>query len=193
MSEIAPHRLTVLDRLRIERLVWSLDQRIYDLPWRTRINTRREVRANLKDAAGDVGAREAIRRLGHPAELAQQYLTAQFGDRPRPSYMAAALFFLTAQLIFTTVLDEAARAFAKGVAARDPHAVGTFTWSGIGYLQDSVRYTFTDGRYDFVGGAWTPLAWGLWIVSTICVGRLWRALPTWRRRNDRSLAETAAV
>ena len=32
-----PHSLTWFDRLRIERFVWTLDQRIYDLPRASRI------------------------------------------------------------------------------------------------------------------------------------------------------------
>lgn len=29
-----PHSVSWIDRIRIERLVWTLDQRIYELPWR---------------------------------------------------------------------------------------------------------------------------------------------------------------
>ncbi|QMU70627.1 hypothetical protein [Streptacidiphilus sp. P02-A3a] len=71
-----PHTVTWLDRLRVERLLWSLDQRLYDLPRRTRIAHRREVRANLLAAAAEVGAAEALRRLGGARELAAQYLDA---------------------------------------------------------------------------------------------------------------------
>jgi hypothetical protein len=71
-------------------------------------------------------------------------------------------------------------AFAAGIAAADPHATGTYTWKGIDDLESSVTYTFVDGHGDWVGGAWTPLAWVLWAVATILVGRLWRVV-TYRR------------
>ena len=46
---------TWFDRLRIERVVWTLDQRLYDLPRAVRIAHRRELRENLLTAARDVG------------------------------------------------------------------------------------------------------------------------------------------
>jgi hypothetical protein len=78
--------------------------------------------------------------------------------------------------VFTAVLAEAASAFAAGIAAADPHANGAYIWNGIAYFQSTVTYTFVDGHGDWVGGAWTPLAWVLWAVATILVGRLWRAI-----------------
>jgi hypothetical protein len=171
-----------MDRLRIERVVWALDQRLYDLPRKSRIAKRQEVRANLRAAVIDIGATDALRNLGNSRQLAAEYRAAEFGDQARPSWIAAALFFLTGQLLFTSLLTEAALAFGKGITAANPHATGTFTWSGIRYLQDTVRYTFVDGKGSSVGGAWTPLAWAIWIVATVLVGRLWRVTSMWRRR-----------
>jgi hypothetical protein len=48
-----------MDRLRTERVVWTLDQRLYDLPRNSRIAMRREVRENLRTATVDVGATQA--------------------------------------------------------------------------------------------------------------------------------------
>lgn len=172
--------LTWMDRLRIERVVWTLDQQLYDLPRRSRVAHRREVRQNLLNAAADVGTGSALRRLGTSRQLAAEYRLAEFGDRPRPAYLTAAIFLLTAQLVFTSLLAEAASAFAAGITAADPHATGTYAWSGIDHLQSSVTYTLVDGRAEWVGGAWTPLAWVLWAAATIVVGRLWRVLPTRR-------------
>jgi hypothetical protein len=90
------HTVTWFDRLRIERVVWTLDQRLYDLPRRTRIETRREVRQNLLTGARDVGTTQALRNLGDSAELAQEY-------------------------IFT----DAANAFASGITTAHPAATGT--------------------------------------------------------------------
>src|SRR5450631_1362054 len=92
------------------------------------------------------------------------------------------VFLLTAQLFFTAFLAEAANAFGAGIKAANPAATGTFTWSGLGYVQDTVTYSFVNGQGSSVGGAWTPFAWVLWAVATICVGRLWRVASLWRRR-----------
>jgi hypothetical protein len=173
-----------IDRLRIERAVWTLDQRLYDLPRRSRIANRREVRENLITAARDIGSRDALRNLGDTRKLAAEYRSAEYGDEARPSWIAAAVFLLTGQLILTSFLSEAALAFGDGITAANPSATGTFTWPGIKYLQDTVTYSFVDGTGSSVGGAWTPFAWALWLVATICVGKLWRLAGMWRRRHQ---------
>lgn len=177
------HPVTWVDRLRIERAVWALDQRLYDLPRKSRVGKRREVRENLLAAAQDIGTLDALNRLGNSRQLAAEYLSAEFGEGPRPYWVAAATFAVTAQLLFTWVLGEAASAFGDGIKAASAHATGTFTWSGIRYLQDTVTYTLVDGKGSSVGGAWTPLSWAIWVVVTVLVGRLWRVASTWRRRH----------
>ncbi len=177
-----PATVTWFDRLRIERVVWALDQRLYDLPRNSRIAKRREVRENLLAAAVDIGATSALKNLGNSRQLAAEYRSAEFGSEARPSWMAAAVFFLGVQLILTLFLSEATSAFGKGISTMNPHASGTFTWSGIHYLQSSVTYTFVDGKGSSVGGAWTPLTWIIWIAATILVGRLWRFASMWRNR-----------
>lgn len=178
-----PDTLTLLDRLRIERVVWSLDQRLYDLPRKVRIAHRREVRQNLTEAATDVGIGSAVRHLGDVARLAREYRSAALGDGPHPSWIAAITFLLTGQLVFTAILTEAAKAFGSGISAADPHASGTFSWEGIRYLQDTVTFTFVDGHGTSVGGAWTPIAYIIWALCTVLIGRLWRATPAWHRRH----------
>jgi len=171
-----------MDRLRIERAVWLLDQRLYDLPRRSRIAKRREVRENLLAATRDVGASDALHHLGDSRRLADEYLAAEFGDGPRHSWVATAVFAGMVPLLFNWILGEAASAFADGVATANPGATGTFSWRGIRYLQDTVTYSFVDGRSSSVGGAWTPLLWAIWLVGTLLAGRLWRLLPAVRRR-----------
>jgi hypothetical protein len=176
------HTVGWFDRLRIERVVWTLDQRLYDLPRQTRIETRREVRQNLLTGARDVGTTQALRNLGGSAELAQEYLSAAFGSRPRHSWIAAALFFATVPFLALSFFADAANAYASGIIAADPAATGSYTWGGISHLQSTVTYTFSDGDGTWTGGAFTPLFYILWIVATVLVGRLWRALPARRRR-----------
>ncbi|MGZ4410201.1 MAG: hypothetical protein ACXVHL_36570 [Solirubrobacteraceae bacterium] len=177
------HTVTWFDRLRIERVVWALDQRLYDLPRQTRIETRREVRQNLLTGARDVGTTQALRNLGGSTELANEYLSAAFGSRPRHSWTAAALFFVTVPFLALPFLADAANAFASGIIAAHPAATGTYTWGGISHLQSTVTYTFIHGHGTWTGGAFTPLFYILWIGATVLVGRLWRALPAWRRRH----------
>jgi hypothetical protein len=183
-----PHAVTWSDRLRIERAVWALDQRLYDLPRKSRIARRREVRENLLTAAHDIGTVDALHNLGNSRQLASEYLSAEFGDEARPSWVAAVTVLLAGQLLLTFFLSEASAAFGDGIAAANPTATGTFTWSGVGYLQDTVTYTFVNGTGRSVGGAWTPLAWAIWIAATVLVGRLWRVAPMLRRRSARAEA-----
>ncbi len=185
--------LSVMDRLRIEWVVWSLDQRLYELPRKVRIAHRREVRENLQTAARDIGIGPALARLGNSYELAKEYLDAELGSRPRHSWMAAGLFAFTTQLLVTSWFFEAAAAYGDGVVAGDPNATGAFTWDGFPLVQTQVEYTFTDGAYSFVGGAWSPFAYVVWIIATILVGRLWRAVPAWQRMHEKRNERVDAV
>jgi hypothetical protein len=179
-----PHKLTTLDRIRIEGLVWTLDQRLYDLPRSSRIAKRREVRANLLEAAADHGSSEALRRIGSSRTLAREYLGAEFGDRPRHSWLAVAYFAGLTPLLLNFVLSEASNAYAQGLVAAHPSASGTYTWSGISYLQSPLTFSTEQGNVTHFGGAWTPLVYVLWLLGTIAVGRLWRLLPTASRQHQ---------
>lgn len=173
--------LSVLDRLRIERVVWTLDQRLIDLPRATRIAHRRDLRTNLVDAAGDVGTTAALRDLGDASALAEDYQDAALGSGPRASYSRAGIFFFTTVLVLTSLFFDAAEGFGAGVLAADPDASGTFRWSGIPFLQTDVIATASAGDVQIVGGAFTPLTYLLLLVGAVLVGRLWRALPRRRR------------
>ncbi|HSV67952.1 MAG TPA: hypothetical protein VLJ59_18910 [Mycobacteriales bacterium] len=178
-----PHSITWIDRLRIERVVWTLDQRLYDLPRRSRIAKRRELRDNILVAARDVGTSPALRRLGDSRRLADEYLTAELGEGPRHSWVAAILFGGTVPLLINYFLGEAASAYGQAITATDPNATGTFVWGGVHHLQETVTYTFTQGQASITGGAWTPVCWALWILGTVLAGRLWRLLsPVARQR-----------
>jgi hypothetical protein len=171
-----PHTLTTLDRIRIERLVWTLDQRLYDLPRGSRIAKRREVRANLLEAAADHGTGEALRRIGTSGTLAREYLGAEFGDRPRHSWTAAACFAALVPLLLNYVLSEVANAYGNGLVAAHGTS-GIFTSSGVSYLQSPLTFTVDQGGVTHSGGAFTPLVYVVWAVGIIACGRLWRLLP----------------
>jgi hypothetical protein len=180
-----PTDLNLIDRLRIERAVWSLDQRLYELPRRSRVASRRELRANLVAAARDVGAKTAVRDVGDPGALAADYLDAELGPGLRHSWMAAGVFLMTTTLVLTSLLFDAAEAFREGLLAGDAPADGTFTWSGVAYLQREVTYTAAGGDITFSGGAFSMVTWALLLLGAVAVGRLWRATPMWRQRHAR--------
>ena len=183
-----PRKLTIFDRIRIERLVWTLDQRLYDLPRHSRIAKRREVRANLLEAAADQGAGEALRRIGSSRTLAREYLGAEFGDRPRHSWVGAAYFAALAPLLLNFGLSEATNAYGQALTAAHA-ATGTFTWSGISYLQSPLTFTVDQGQVNWTGGAWTPIVYVIWFAGTVVCGRLWR-LPVPHRRQQTPAAES---
>ncbi|MEU1593627.1 hypothetical protein ABZ468_12425 [Streptomyces sp. NPDC005708] len=170
------HSLSRLDRLRVERLVWSLDQQLYDLPRHSRITTRREVRANLLAAAQDVGTGQALRRVGSSRQLAQDYLTAELGPGPRHSWIAATYFAVTGPLVLNFFLGESASAYQQAVTSTDPQATGTHVWQGVTWLQNAVTFTFDHGHASRTGGSWTVLVYVLWLAGTIACGRLWRLI-----------------
>jgi len=181
------HTLTQVDRLRIERAVWTFDSRLQDLPRKTRVAKRRELRSNLRAAAADVGAVEALRRLGNMRRLAAEYLVAEYGQGgPRPSWLSGFAFVVVTVVFLSWLLDAGTSAFTAGVLTAIPHATGTFHWQGIPYVLNHVTIKLVDGNADpsggASGGAWTPLVYVFLFAGATLVGRLWRLLPAWRRR-----------
>jgi hypothetical protein len=175
-----PHAVTLLGRMRIERLVWALDQRLYDLPTKSRVACRREVRQNLLAAAQEAGTGEALRRIGSSQALAREYLSAEYGDRPRHSWIAAGTVGVFLPLILTFITGETANGNEAAILAVNPHATGAFTVPGITFLQSASVYTFSDGQYSVSGGAWTPACYLLMVAIVVVAGRLWRIRPRGR-------------
>ncbi len=85
-------------------------------------------------------------------------------------------------LLLISLLSDAALGFGHGITSADPHATGTFTWDGVSLLQTQVTYTLVNGHGTYTGGAMSPLAWVLLIIAAVVAGRLWRIVPTLRRR-----------
>ena len=152
-----PHDVNLFDRLRIERVVWSLDQRLYDLPRKTRIDRRRELRNNLHEAAHDVGTAAALRDVGDSGTLAAEYLDAELGPGPRHSWMAAGVFLFTTVLLLTSVLFDAADAFGDGILAGNPDAERHLHLARHRLPPDRGDLHRVGWRAPFVGGAFTPV------------------------------------
>ncbi len=170
--------LTWHDRLRLEQAVWAVDRLLQDLPRKSRVAKRRELRDNLRSAAEDVGAGVAVRQLGDRRQLAAGYLAAEYGDwQARPSWTKAAAAAVLYYVLLSWLLEAGSSAFRAGILAGQPRAAGTFSWNGVPYLLDNVNFTFSNGASNSVGGAWTPLAYAFLILVSILAGRLWRLLP----------------
>ena len=84
-------KLTWSDRLRIERVVWMLDQRLYDIPRESRIAHRREVRLNLLSAAQDIGTRAAQADQRDPTRTPATN-TDRGGRYPHPAHECRRLY-----------------------------------------------------------------------------------------------------
>jgi hypothetical protein len=92
--------------LAFERTVWRLDRRLRrDVPVSARRAIRREVRANLRAAAQEVGEEEAVRRFGDVATVAEDYRAAAARpDAVRVDRgLVAAAWTLFALLLLTVV------------------------------------------------------------------------------------------
>ncbi|MCM3920420.1 hypothetical protein ND748_01795 [Frankia sp. AiPs1] len=180
-----PH--ATLDRLRIERVVWTMDTRLQDLPRRSRIARRRELRDNLRAAAEDVGVGRAVDQLGDLRILAAGYLAAEYGELSRrPSWTAAAVTIFLVEAVMT-LLDYATRAaFDAGITTTTPHATGTFHWTGVPYLISDGTFTYLDGTHTSDGGAWTPLVYVLMFAGAFTAGRMWRLISAWRRQRHQT-------
>jgi hypothetical protein len=173
--------LTSHDRLRLEQAVWAVDRLIQDLPRKSRVAKRRELRDNLRAAAEDVGAAVAVRQLGDLKQLAAGYLAAEYGDwKPRPSWTRAAVAAVLYYVLLSWLLEAGSSAFRAGILTGQPKATGTFSWNGIPYLLTDVNFTFSNGASTSVGGAWSPLAYAALVLVSILAGRLWRLLPSLR-------------
>lgn len=181
-----PHAASWFDRLRIESAVWRLDARLYELPRRVRIEKRREVRADLIEAAAHVGAGPAIRNLGGVPRLAGELVAAEYDDeRARPlliSNMWAAAAVPLVLLVLVAWLEQAADGFAKGVGAANPTASGTFTWDGLPLVQTQVKYTFVNGVETHTGGALGPLVYVVLLAVVLWGTKPWRFLRTASRK-----------
>ncbi len=91
-------------------------------------------------------------------------------------------------LFLLGALGEVSNAYAQALAAGHA-AAGTYTWSGVGYLQNPLAFTVDQGQVTQVGGAFTSIVYVLWAIGTIACGRLWRLLPLASRGQHTSATE----
>jgi len=174
--------LTWMDRMRIERAVWSLNSYLRNLPRKSRIAKRRELRVNLRAASADVGANEALRRLGNVHAMAVEFLATEYGG-PAPSWIVATYVLFIAYYFMVWIVNARIDAFKVGAIAANPHLTGTFHLTGVAYVLRNDTFIFTNGRVTEIGGTLLPIV-NLYIFAlVVLVGRLWRAIPAVRQRS----------
>lgn len=162
--------MNVIDRARVERAVlsydWWLDLR--GASGRRRRELRRELRVNLEDASGHVGAGAAVRSLGRTRDMAAEALPT---DRSRPRWTAGAqagIAALTATLLLEML---AALTWLDGARAADPD--GRVTGSMTLFPGSSVEYAPVESGFSaFIAPGWSALVVGLLVL--VLVARPWR-------------------
>ena len=181
--------LTRLDRLRIEWTVWTLDTLVQSLPGRTRKAIRREMRTNLRAAAMEVGAAQAVARLGSLRRLAADYLEAEYGqDGPRPRWLRGVFWALAVEAVLLGFTHVGLTAFSAGVEAANPQPSGTYTWPGLPLFGIGGGVTYDSQGAEtgahFTFGPWLLLCL---IAALVLGGRLWRLPVAWWRTKRRTL------
>jgi hypothetical protein len=164
--------MNVLDRIRIERAVlaydWWLDLR--GTPWRRRRDLRRELRANLRDAAAHTGAQRAVASLGSTRQMAAD---SSVDDPTRPRWTVGVYSGLTALMLTLLGALLAGLAWADGVMSADPSqpvrgSVTLLPGSSMEYAP------IGDGFAISAGVGWLPVAVG--VLAFVVVARPWRAV-----------------
>lgn len=162
--------MNVADRFRVEWTVlsydWWLDLR--GAPGRRRRELRRELRTNLQDASGHVGAAAAVRSLGSTRAMAADALPT---DPTRPRWTAGAQAGVAAFTVVLLLQFLAATAWLDGAMAAEPD--GRVTGSIRLAPGSAMEYSplSTGFSMSFAPG-WGALAVGLGVL--VLVARPWR-------------------
>jgi hypothetical protein len=157
-----------MKNLRIEAAIKNVDWQLQGwVPGRRRRQIRDELRANLREAAGDVGYEEAVRRLGGLRELAAEYLEAERRRvNIRAGIFSALVVFEALALLWYCMLASFRAGADAGRAGMAEASVGPFSFSGDPGL----------------GGASYGLdvAWPLWVLLPLLAfvsgSQAWRLL-----------------
>jgi hypothetical protein len=174
--------VNIVERARIEGAVqsyeWWLDLRGATV--RRRRELRRELRANLLEAAKHCGARAAVGNLGSTRLMAAEAVSV---DRMRPRWTVGFQTALAALLLSSFAELLAALAWLDGATAAHPDhrvtgSLTLFPGSSAQYTPPGLNLTF--------GPGWLCPAIGLLVL--VAVARPWRALTRRRKRQRDPLA-----
>ncbi len=178
--------LSLVDRLRIERAVWTVDTYLSSLPARRQRAIRRELRANLRASAAQIGARQAIRDLGSLRRLSIDYLSAEYRGRPSPSMLKGLFWVVAVEAVILTAYVVGIGSFINGLEAAGP-APGSYLarWPVFG-MQATVTYD-TGGEFTgMTSELFLPVLLA-WVSGAFVLGsRLWRLIPLMRHRPPRA-------
>lgn len=186
--------MNVRDTIRLEswltRYDFWLDSR--GVPLGVRSALGKEMRANLTEAAADVGLAEALAGVGEPRRLADEAAEVAV-DPTRPTWLSGVMAALTALAAYAVVIALAAVSFFQGVIASgvDHEVEGRLLVApGLRVLAQESSEAISLGLEGF---AW--LAPALAALAFVLGSRLWRlAIPADQRRErvrlPRALPET---
>lgn len=172
MSQTTPTtRLSAGDSLRWDWYLIRFSWCMQDYPGRQYRRIKRELRAETRAAATEVGMRQALRDLGHPRVLAEGYIAAYGKRLPRytTGIVAAGLAVALIVYLFTAysvgVLD-AIESMGGGSVTRYPFGSETV-----------FTHTPQEISVASVGSPGWLVVYGVTAVVTFVVGsRLWRVL-----------------
>jgi hypothetical protein len=174
--------MSVIDRFRLQRAVqsydWWLD--LQGVSGRRRRELRQELRANLTEAAQDVGAQRAVASLGSTRRMAAEAVPDQ-PDRPR--WRLGIQAAVTALVVTVVCEFFAGLAWADGVMATDPDskvegAIPLFPGSSVAYEPVGTGFSVT------LQVGWLCLVVAL--IVLVIAARAWRALSPRSSRHETS-------
>lgn len=176
--------MNIVDRARIESAVksydWWLDLR--GAPGRRRRELRRELRANLLEAAATTDAKSAVAALGSTRAMAAEAIEPD-PKRPRWTAAANAAIFAFAGVILIEVFASLAWMDGAMAADKDARVAGSMTL----FPGSSLEYAPQANGFDMtIHFGWLCLAAAALVF--VAVARPWRAF----RRRDRGLAPSGA-
>lgn len=140
------------------------------VPGRRRRAILRELRANLTEAARDVGMSAAIADLGRPRALARQFVDGEPEVRPHWNQGAVAAALAVGAWLYATMFYTIGMLDALDSTGASGPAQGRFLGTEVRVLNSDVEISGA-----FSGFPWVPLV--LAVVLFLLVGRAWRALP----------------
>lgn len=103
MTTTPPARVSLRDRLRIERYLLDFSWPMQDYPRKEYKQIRSELRASLVAATLDVGGERAVKELGSPFALADGYIAELGRKLPRWSTGAVAAGLAVATLVYLSL------------------------------------------------------------------------------------------
>ncbi|MCB1252392.1 MAG: hypothetical protein KDB39_03935 [Austwickia sp.] len=170
--------MSVLDRVRIETAVqrYDLALDLYGVAGPARRGLRRELRTNLREAAGDGGVRPALAAIGSPEQLARESAEA-VSNPTRPAWSQGLAWALVAVFLYWLLSLWSTFAFMDGVLASGASHEVTGGITLLPGTEVSVQHDATGvmGGLVMRGPFWlTALA--LFLLVLTIAGRLWRPL-----------------